>query len=413
MLISIFAFSQTNYSDGFKKGFKNGYCQDQGVGCIAPNPPIPPLPKIGESNESYTNGYNRGFLMGLEAQKSGSSNSKRFKTSRAKFIDKMDNVDYSNAIKLALILRESKGKALEFYKNEEYQASLDIALKGLSIRSNDEEFMILAGQALLGLNKSLEALPHLKRAYRITKDPNIKKVIIDIENGRAEAIKKSGSNKLSKTNAQKINQLLDEEKYVETISMIDSVVRSDENHRFYGLRGMANFNLENYSQAILDITKMAEVSSKIPPSFLVYRANAKSNLKDYYGSISDLDIVIDNHKNVYGDMASVYNNKAYSLLLLGNAKEASPIINKALKLNSKRDYIWDTKGEVEYKLGNYKKSISAMQKAINIRPSGNSYYFKGLANIKLNKIKKGCTDLSRAGELGKVEAYEEIKKYCN
>jgi hypothetical protein len=36
----------------------------------------------------------------------------------------------------------------------------------------------------------------------------------------------------------------------------------------------------------------------------------------------------------------------------------------------------------------------------------------GLSKIKLGKQAEGCKDLSKAGELGKAVAYQEITKYC-
>ena len=42
-----------------------------------------------------------------------------------------------------------------------------------------------------------------------------------------------------------------------------------------------------------------------------------------------------------------------------------------------------------------------------------AYYNRGLAKIQLGQKDSGCLDLSKAGELGYVEAYEAIKQYCN
>ena len=61
----------------------------------------------------------------------------------------------------------------------------------------------------------------------------------------------------------------------------------------------------------------------------------------------------------------------------------------------------------------YEKCISDMTKAILIKEDSNSYYYRGLANIKLSKKENGCKDLSKAGELGKTNAYSEITKNCN
>ena len=43
---------------------------------------------------------------------------------------------------------------------------------------------------------------------------------------------------------------------------------------------------------------------------------------------------------------------------------------------------------------------------------GDAYYNRGLVLIYLKDREKGCIDLSRAGELGVVEAYNVINRYC-
>lgn len=61
-------YSQSNFSEGYTIGFKEGYCFDD-FGCIAPVAPIAPVPKVGESFRSYIDGYNRGLLDGVNAKK--------------------------------------------------------------------------------------------------------------------------------------------------------------------------------------------------------------------------------------------------------------------------------------------------------------------------------------------------------
>ena len=96
VLIAFFYFStnksQSNFDNGYKKGFQEGYCFNKSIGCIEPISPIAPIPKIGENMNSYTDGYNRGFNDGLEKQKKESSNinsndRERYKTTKSTFID--------------------------------------------------------------------------------------------------------------------------------------------------------------------------------------------------------------------------------------------------------------------------------------------------------------------------------------
>jgi hypothetical protein len=55
------------FCDGWEDGYVAGYCYRQIYGCIQPIVPICPIPRIGE--DSYQDGYNGGFLAGLNAQR--------------------------------------------------------------------------------------------------------------------------------------------------------------------------------------------------------------------------------------------------------------------------------------------------------------------------------------------------------
>jgi len=59
----------TNFSIGFDKGFKEGFCYNKGQDCLSPLPPLAPLPRITESKDSFWDGYNRGFQTGLDLQR--------------------------------------------------------------------------------------------------------------------------------------------------------------------------------------------------------------------------------------------------------------------------------------------------------------------------------------------------------
>ena len=87
ILNSLTIFSQTNFDRGFSEGYKKGFCQDKGIGCMEPIPPIAPIPEIGEDMNSYNDGYNRGFKMGLQQQNSSDDGRKRYQTSKAQFVE--------------------------------------------------------------------------------------------------------------------------------------------------------------------------------------------------------------------------------------------------------------------------------------------------------------------------------------
>ncbi len=62
----------SNFSKGFKIGYTNGYCYSNSPGILCSPPvliPLSPLPVYPESNESWKDGYNRGFIMGIERRR--------------------------------------------------------------------------------------------------------------------------------------------------------------------------------------------------------------------------------------------------------------------------------------------------------------------------------------------------------
>lgn len=71
-LFSFSAFSQTSFSNGYKQGYKEGFCYND-FGCIEPISPLPPIPRIGENSNSYKDGYQRGFIDGQNSKTSKGS----------------------------------------------------------------------------------------------------------------------------------------------------------------------------------------------------------------------------------------------------------------------------------------------------------------------------------------------------
>lgn len=60
------AEAQSVYCQGWADGYKAGYCYGK-FACLPPLVPLCPLPRLGES--TYMDGYNRGFLAGLNARR--------------------------------------------------------------------------------------------------------------------------------------------------------------------------------------------------------------------------------------------------------------------------------------------------------------------------------------------------------
>ena len=65
------------------------------------------------------------------------------------------------------------------------------------------------------------------------------------------------------------------------------------------------------------------------------------------------------------------------------------------------------------RLGEYKSAIEDLNRAIELEPEfAEAYFNRGLTKIFMDDIDGGALDLSRAGELGIIGAYNVIKRYA-
>ena len=71
------------------------------------------------------------------------------------------------------------------------------------------------------------------------------------------------------------------------------------------------------------------------------------------------------------------------------------------------------KGIAKSNLGDYKGAIQDYNKAIELNPNYVlAYNNRGISKIALGQKVSGCLDLSKAGELGAIQAYDMIKQFC-
>lgn len=181
------------------------------------------------------------------------------------------------------------------------------------------------------------------------------------------------------------------------------------------------YSLEgDYEEAIRQFDEFLRLHTKKDKEYisaLFGKAHSKSKLGRWSECISDYMKILEYESIIdYYDYSTVYNNIAWAYLHLNQVNKAVEPIKKALKLNHNKAYIWDTDGEVKYKTGNYEECIVSMSNALAIYKAkgdegiANSYYYRGLAKIKLGNIASGYVDLEKASDLGESKAAEELKK---
>jgi tetratricopeptide (TPR) repeat protein len=375
--------AQTNWQNGYYRGYEKGSCNENPA-CVGLTPSF--IPASTSGSNSYEEGFAQGAIDGKKARdNNGSANPKGYIGTPAEFIDNgMNSSAVDNANLMKSIIDAVDNRIDNNLKYRDYLIDWTLELK---LKTNDKEFLSDIDayyNTLIDMNPEEDYLAFSKKQGELD---NIKQLIknrVYLYNLKLKEIK---------TNSINDNQ---------TVSTISN----------YKL-AMDNYNSKNYPEAIKYCTIAINNTEKDYSSLYSYRAYSKSLLGDRIGAIEDYDIVIKNNYYSSFSKAIVLNNKAYCLVVLKRYKEALPLVNEAIVLQKNYGFIWDTRGELNYKLGLYKECINDMTNSINIDPSGNSYLYRGLAKIMIKKKSEGCKDLSKSGELGKSEAYTQIKKYCN
>lgn len=177
----------------------------------------------------------------------------------------------------------------------------------------------------------------------------------------------------------------------------------------YYHRGWAKYYQSDFMGSLSDFNKQIELE---PTSAIGYynRGSAKSGLKDEYGAISDYTKAIE----LDPTFSMAYNNLGWAKFNLKKYKEALVDVNRAIELDNANFVAYDSRAEIKFNLNDFKGCIEDADFAISLNPSlDNSYFLKGRSYYRLGNKEAACINWSKAGELGKSEAYEYISKYCN
>jgi tetratricopeptide (TPR) repeat protein len=469
LLLTLSFFStiaQNNYSNGFSEGYKNGYCYGK-YGCVAPLPPPTPPALPGENFNSYQDGYNRGFQMGLDGRKG--TNTRLYNpyneiVTPPKYVPPVDLNLYAQSLMAKQELSEKRVEYIQ--KFIDYLIEIDNSYRicfesqipplkkhldnlykprdGLadnSLYDNTcsalKQFESVALENQRKCQKNIDAEKSASSAYPTStkksvtvgdffvaadanyKEANYSKAIENLTEGL-----KISPNNLDVLNSRAFIYSNFIHAYNLAIDDYTSIIQISPSTMAYYSRGNALYKSKRNVEAIKDFTNAILLDNNNTDAYFM-RGLIKSELGDRKSAIADYSEVINNDDNKTGHnyrLGTVYNNKAYCLIELGRLDESLPLLNKALELDPEESYIWESRGEYYYKKGNYKACISDMTKSIEVMlakttkagksDSGLAYYLRGLAKIKLGLYSDGCKDLSSAGELGSAEAYVAIKNYC-
>lgn len=174
-------------------------------------------------------------------------------------------------------------------------------------------------------------------------------------------------------------------------------------------KGMEFYEKREFAEALINLNKAIDIDPNYAQAYYV-RGNIKDAFDDRHGAMKDYNAALE--KNV---------KFAEAFFARGNVKMKlqdyyGAIADFSSAINVRENYIeaYFNRGKAKQFLQAYEDAINDCTKIIQLNPkSYDAYYMRGILKLNFGDVKNGCLDLSKAGELGDLKAYEAIKEKCN
>ncbi|MCM1150568.1 MAG: tetratricopeptide repeat protein [Alistipes sp.] len=182
--------------------------------------------------------------------------------------------------------------------------------------------------------------------------------------------------------------------------------RNDPSWEVYFERGVTQSLIKQYTNSVNTYSSAVELNPTNPFLYL-NRSTTRAEMIDFISSIDNSyqRITIDS------DPANRLNNnskRTYSY------DEAIADLNKAIRLCPDFAHAYYNRANLRALSGNLPEAFEDYTKAIELDPwLAEAYYNRGIVQLFMKDTRKGCLDLSKAGELGIEEAYEVLKRHTH
>jgi tetratricopeptide (TPR) repeat protein len=392
-----------SYSDGFKQGYKEGYCH-RDVGCVSPAK-SPGIPSPGKND--YNGGYNDGFAQGVKdkALKNSQNNSNKKLTTtpqnQSTYIDynKMTK-DVSNTIYNIGIEREQKkAAARNFYLNNiAFINSFYCSGTILCLNQHTTSVQELAKNNInLYYDKLTSGWMELEDYY-FESDKLMNNYISMIN--RINQINQNLENKLNgyiiDNNADGYKAFINDcELHCKLYSFSYSVQWYQKNKRYESvLKQRYEVNFKNKNNGVNEKLGEIEFYNSIN-NFAINYVVPKTEKKE---AVLDTN----QYQNYYRIGKELYNQKQFEIAY-EQFKKALEIVNK--------DSVHIMLAGCKYKLGEFEIAYTHANNAIQSNFSNYyAYYLRSLIEIELSHLDGALSDINMAIALGGNWAQYLIKR---
>ncbi|GAB3764076.1 tetratricopeptide repeat protein [Spirosoma pomorum] len=207
---------------------------------------------------------------------------------------------------------------------------------------------------------------------------------------------------------------LKEGKFREAIESLNKAIESnDENAEAFNSRGVAYFELKEYSNASLDYDKAVKLA---PDFYRPYynRGLLKMAQNDPTGALKDYSDAIrlapDTSKQV---SAEIYLNRGQLFASQGQLQPAMNDFEQAITLDSQNALAYYNRGSLLFDQKRLVAATADFTKAVQFDPKfGKAFYALGLAQLLQGEAETGCLSLKQSQTLGYNDATNAVAQYC-
>lgn len=203
--------------------------------------------------------------------------------------------------------------------------------------------------------------------------------------------------------------LMDEDKYIEALVLLDKAMRKDpDNAGIHNAMGVAFLRSDSTVAAVASFNRAIEADSMDYRGFY-NRGNAKRMLGDDQGAIEDYNRAI----NAYPELADAYANRGAIYAKYQDFDNALFDFQYAINLNDQNPLVFMNKGKIELRINNVEDAIFNLKKAVALKKDlAEAWYWMGLAEIARENKPEGCEYLQSAVQYGMEQAQEIIAENC-
>jgi tetratricopeptide (TPR) repeat protein len=174
-------------------------------------------------------------------------------------------------------------------------------------------------------------------------------------------------------------------------------------------KGRELYEKREFMEALLNLNKALDIDPNYASAYFL-RGNIKGNFDDRHGAMKDYNIAIDKNPK----FEDAYFARGNVKMKLQDYYGAIADYTSCITINENNINAYFNRGKAKQFLLAYQDAIHDCSKIIEINPKNvDAFFMRGILRIEFGDMKNGCLDLSKAGELGDLKAYEVIKEKCN